>query len=193
MGQKQKLREEKKASAASGVDCATLEKTSKAAYDRKNVAEVIARMKALAKEDTDRFAKMGLHETIERLEQSQKVAATIDAALAVEMTRKRALLGCFLSNEMTPPAPAAAAPTPTLHGAGVGDAVAKKTTAGGDGDDGEEEDEVANAKRQLAESQAEARRKLSVAKSTRAHNDEMVDALRAKGVTVPSEGVAAGG
>ena len=53
--------------------------------------------------------------------------------------------------------------------------------------------EVANAKRQLAESQAEARRKLSVAKSTRTHNDEMVDALRAKGVTVPSEGVAAGG
>ena len=55
MGQKQKIREAKKASGDLKVD-----KTTKAGYDRQNVAEVIKRLKAMAKEDTNRFDKMGL-------------------------------------------------------------------------------------------------------------------------------------
>lgn len=52
-------------------------------------------------------------ETLERLEQSQKVAGTIEAAFQLEMARKKALLHCFLSEGIDPPAPEAAEPTPT--------------------------------------------------------------------------------
>ena len=93
MGQKQKIREAKKASGDLKVD-----KTTRAGYDRNNVAEVIKRLKQMAKEDTDRFDKMDLAETLERLEQSERVAATIGAAYDVEMARKRALLRCFVEH-----------------------------------------------------------------------------------------------
>ena len=73
-----------------------VDKTSKAGYDRSNVAEVIKRLKQMAKEDTNRFDKMGLDETLERLEASERVAASVDAALAQESARKRALLSAFL-------------------------------------------------------------------------------------------------
>ena len=49
MGQKQKIREAKKASGDLKVD-----KTTRAGYDRNNVAEVIKRMKQMAKEDKKR-------------------------------------------------------------------------------------------------------------------------------------------
>ena len=55
MGQKQKIREAKKESGDLKID-----KTSKQGYDRQNVAEVIKRMKAMAKEDENRFQKMGM-------------------------------------------------------------------------------------------------------------------------------------
>ena len=100
MGQKQKIREAKKASGDLKVD-----KTTRAGYDRNNVAEVIKRLKQMAKEDTDRFDKMDLAETLERLEQSERVAATIGAAYDVEMARKRALLRCFVEHGITLPAP----------------------------------------------------------------------------------------
>ena len=100
MGQKQKIREAKKASGDLKVD-----KTTRAGYDRNNVAEVIKRLKQMAKEDTDRFDKMDLAETLERLEQSERVAATIGAAYDVEMARKRTLLRCFMEHGLTPPAP----------------------------------------------------------------------------------------
>ena len=100
MGLKQKKALAKKESGDLKVD-----KTSKAGYDRSNVAEVIKRLKKMAKEDTNRFDKMGLDETLERLEASERVAASVDAALARETERKRALLSAFLERGLTPPAP----------------------------------------------------------------------------------------
>jgi hypothetical protein len=47
------------------------------------------------------------------LEQSQKVAGTIEAAFQLEMARKKALLQCFLAEKITPPAPEAAPDIPT--------------------------------------------------------------------------------
>ena len=73
MGLKQKKALAKKESGDLKVD-----KTSKAGYDRSNVAEVIKRLKKMAKEDTNRFDKMGLDETLERLEASERVAASVD-------------------------------------------------------------------------------------------------------------------
>ena len=55
MGRKQKIRDAKKESGDLKVD-----KTSKQGYDRQNVAEVIKRMKAMAKDDENRFQKMGM-------------------------------------------------------------------------------------------------------------------------------------
>ena len=72
MGQKQKIREAKKASGDLKVD-----KTTRAGYDRNNVAEVIKRLKQIAKEDTDRFDKMDLAETLERLEQPPARSAPV--------------------------------------------------------------------------------------------------------------------
>lgn len=186
MGQKQKIREAKKASGDLKVD-----KTTRAGYDRNNVAEVIKRLKQMAKEDTDRFDKMDLAETLERLEQSERVAATIGAAYDVEMARKRALLRCFVEHGITPPAPetreSAAGfnegvlvnPSNATASVAAPDATATDATA--------EVSEVSvdDAKRQLAYSQFEARRKLAVAKETREHNDAMVRELRERGLEAP--------
>ena len=191
MGQKQKIREAKKASGDLKVD-----KTTRAGYDRNNVAEVIKRMKQMAKEDTDRFDKMNLAETLERLEASEKVASTIGAAYDVEMERKRALLKCFMDNKMQPPAPekqtnegfqegVLANPANATAPVDAPDASAADT---GD-ESGRIEVSVDEAKRQLANSQFEARRKLTVAKSTREHNDAMVRELREKGMAVPDAGL----
>ena len=110
MGQKQKKALAKKESGDIKLD-----KTSKAGYDRNNIAQVIKRMKEIAKDDTNRFDKMGTAETLERLEQSQRVAATIDAALAAEMDRKRALLSAFIARGVAPPKPEHAEETSTLN------------------------------------------------------------------------------
>ena len=99
MGLKQKKAVAKKESGDLKVD-----KTSKAGYDRSNVAEVIKRLKQMAKEDTNRFDKMGLDETLERLEASERVAASVDAALAQESARKRVVVGVFRARR-NPPAP----------------------------------------------------------------------------------------
>jgi len=56
-------------------------------------------------------------ETLERLEQSQKVAATIENAYSLEMARKKALLQCFIAEGLTPPKPETAEPTPTSSAA----------------------------------------------------------------------------
>ena len=182
MGQKQKIREAKKASGDLKVD-----KTTRAGYDRNNVAEVIKRLKQMAKEDTDRFDKMDLAETLERLEQSERVAATIGAAYDVEMARKRALLRCFVEHGITPPAPETRESAagfnegvlvnPSNATASVAAPAQTPTTA--------EEVSVDDAKRQLAYSQFEARRKLAVAKETREHNDAMVRELRERGLEAP--------
>lgn len=181
MGQKQKIREAKKASGDLKVD-----KTTRAGYDRNNVAEVIKRLKQMAKEDTDRFDKMDLAETLERLEQSERVAATIGAAYDVEMARKRALLRCFMEHGLTPPAPEqresagfneGVLANPSNATASVAAPAQTPTTA--------EEVSVDDAKRQLAHSQFEARRKLAVAKAAREHNDAMVRELRERGLEAP--------
>jgi hypothetical protein len=189
MGQKQKIREAKKASGDLKVD-----KTTRAGYDRNNVAEVIKRLKQMAKEDTDRFDKMDLAETLERLEQSERVAATIGAAYDVEMARKRALLRCFVEHGITPPAPetreSAAGfnegvlvnPSNATASVAAPDATATDATAT------VSEVSVDDAKRQLAYSQFEARRKLAVAKETREHNDAMVRELRGRGLEAPETG-----
>ena len=185
MGQKQKIREAKKASGDLKVD-----KTTRAGYDRNNVAEVIKRLKQMAKEDTDRFDKMDLAETLERLEQSERVAATIGAAYDVEMARKRALLRCFMEHGLTPPAPeqresagfnegVLANPSNATASVAAPDATATDATAT------VSEVSVDDAKRQLAYSQFEARRKLAVAKETREHNDAMVRELRERGLEAP--------
>lgn len=191
MGQKQKIREAKKASGDLKVD-----KTTRAGYDRNNVAEVIKRMKQMAKEDTDRFDKMNLAETLERLEASEKVASTIGAAYDVEMERKRALLKCFMDNKMQPPAPEKQANEGFQEGVLANPANATATVDAPDASADDTGDEsgridvsVDEAKRQLANSQFEARRKLTVAKSTREHNDAMVRELREKGMAVPDAGL----
>ena len=185
MGQKQKIREAKKASGDLKVD-----KTTRAGYDRNNVAEVIKRLKQMAKEDTDRFDKMDLAETLERLEQSERVAATIGAAYDVEMARKRALLRCFVEHGITPPAP----PETRESAAGFNEGVlvnpsnaTASVTAPVTATDATATAEVSvdDAKRQLAYSQFEARRKLAVAKETREHNDAMVRELRERGLEAP--------
>lgn len=186
MGQKQKIREAKKASGDLKVD-----KTTRAGYDRNNVAEVIKRLKQMAKEDTDRFDKMDLAETLERLEQSERVAATIGAAYDVEMARKRALLRCFVEHGITPPAPPETRESAAGFNEGVlvnpSNATASVAAPVGAADATTEVSEVSvdDAKRQLAYSQFEARRKLAVAKETREHNDAMVRELRERGLEAP--------
>ena len=101
---------------------------------KRNMALVIKRMKQIAKEDTNGFEKMGIGETLARLEQSEKVAASVEAAHATEMTRKRALLSAFVASGTTPPAPATRDETPTQN---VSTNVAKTATAN-DGDAAEE-------------------------------------------------------
>ena len=181
MGQKQKKALAKKESGDIKLD-----KTSKAGYDRNNIAKVIKRMKEIAKDDTNRFDKMGTAETLERLEQSQRVAATIDAALAAEMDRKRALLSAFIARGVAPPKPEHAEETPTLN--------VSMNTSAAEKDESEMTDEEAceHAKRRLAETQAESRKKLVLAKNTRAHNDAMVTALKEAGMDVPEGGDATG-
>jgi hypothetical protein len=181
MGQKQK-----KALAKKEIGDVKLDKTSKAGYDRNNIAQVIKRMKEIAKDDTNRFDKMGTTETLERLEQSQRVAATIDAALAAELDRKRALLSAFIARGVAPPKPEHAEETPTLN--------VSVNTPAAEKDESEMTDEEAreHAKRRLAETQAESRKKLILAKNTRAHNDAMVAALREAGMDVPEGGDATG-
>ena len=85
MGLKQKKAVAKKESGDLKVD-----KTSKAGYDRSNVAEVIKRLKQMAKEDTNRFDKMGLDETLERLEASERVAASALRHLLLALERVHA-------------------------------------------------------------------------------------------------------
>jgi hypothetical protein len=183
MGQKQKIREAKKASGDLKVD-----KTTRAGYDRNNVAEVIKRLKQMAKEDTDRFDKMDLAETLERLEQSERVAATIGAAYDVEMARKRALLRCFMEHGLTPPAPEQRESAGFNEGVLVNPSNATASVAApvsATDATATEEVSVDDAKRQLAYSQFEARRKLAVAKGTREHNDAMVRKLRERGLEAP--------
>lgn len=176
MGLKQKKAVAKKESGDLKVD-----KTSKAGYDRSNVAEVIKRLKQMAKEDTNRFDKMGLDETLERLEASERVAASVDAALAQESARKRALLSAFLERGETPPAPESADDeTPTGN---VSDNLAKASTL----ETASDEDAIAVAKNRLAETQASSRRKLAAAKRARAHNEAMLAALDARGIAAPDE------
>lgn len=185
MGLKQKKAVAKKESGDLKVD-----KTSKAGYDRSNVAEVIKRLKQMAKEDTNRFDKMGLDETLERLEASERVAASVDAALAQESARKRALLSAFLERGETPPAPESADDeTPTGN---VSDNLAKasaETSAPLETrlDTASDEDAIAVAKNRLAETQASSRRKLAAAKRARAHNEVMLAALDARGIAAPDE------
>jgi hypothetical protein len=183
MGLKQKKALAKKESGDLKVD-----KTSKAGYDRSNVAEVIKRLKKMAKEDTNRFDKMGLDETLERLEASERVAASVDAALARETERKRALLSAFLERGLTPPAPETNDETPTGN---VSDNLSKaKTTGSGDSESLEtvsDEDAVTMAKTRLAETQASSRRKLAAAKRARQHNEAMLVALDKEGVAAPEE------
>lgn len=185
MGLKQKKAVAKKESGDLKVD-----KTSKAGYDRSNVAEVIKRLKQMAKEDTNRFDKMGLDETLERLEASERVAASVDAALAQESARKRALLSAFLERGETPPAPESADDeTPTGN---VSDNLAKasaETSAPLETrlETASDEDAIAVAKNRLAETQASSRRKLAAAKRARAHNEAMLAALDARGIAAPDE------
>lgn len=185
MGLKQKKAVAKKESGDLKVD-----KTSKAGYDRSNVAEVIKRLKQMAKEDTNRFDKMGLDETLERLEASERVAASVDAALAQESARKRALLSAFLERGETPPAPESADDeTPTGN---VSDNLAKasaETSAPLETrlETASDEDAIAVAKNRLAETQASSRRKLAAAKRARAHNEVMLAALDARGIAAPDE------
>ena len=130
---------------------------------------------------------MGMSETLARLEQSEKVAASVEAAHATEMTRKRALLSAFVASGTTPPAPATRDETPTQN---VSTNVAKTATAN-DGDAAAEmtdEQTLEMAKRKLAETQANSRSRLAAAKNARVHNDEMVAALEAAGVEVPEDG-----
>ena len=183
MGLKQKKALAKKESGDLKVD-----KTSKAGYDRSNVAEVIKRLKKMAKEDTNRFDKMGLDETLERLEASERVAASVDAALARETERKRALLSAFLERGLAPPAPEINDETPTGN---VSDNLSKATTTeSGDPESLEtvsDEDAVTMAKTRLAETQASSRRKLAAAKRARQHNEAMLVALDKEGVAAPEE------
>ena len=184
MGLKQKKALAKKESGDLKVD-----KTSKAGYDRSNVAEVIKRLKKMAKEDTNRFDKMGLDETLERLEASERVAASVDAALAIETERKRALLSAFLERGLTPPAPETNDETPTGN---VSDNLSKATTTTESGDPAtletvSDEDAVTMAKTRLAETQASSRRKLAAAKRARQHNEAMLVALDKEGVAAPEE------
>ena len=185
MGLKQKKAVAKKESGDLKVD-----KTSKAGYDRSNVAEVIKRLKQMAKEDTNRFDKMGLDETLERLEASERVAASVDAALAQESARKRALLSAFLERGETPPAPESADDeTPTGN---VSDNLAAKASAETSAplktlETASDEDAIAVAKNRLAETQASSRRKLAAAKRARAHNEVMLAALDARGIAAPDE------
>ena len=182
MGLKQKKALAKKESGDLKVD-----KTSKAGYDRSNVAEVIKRLKQMAKDDTNRFDKMGLDETLERLEASERVAASVDAALAQESARKRALLSAFLERGWTPPAPETRDETPTGN---VSDNVSKTSTGGSTPvslETASDEDAVKMAKVRLAETQALSRRKLAAAKHARAHNEVMLLALDARGAAPPDE------
>ena len=183
MGLKQKKALAKKESGDLKVD-----KTSKAGYDRSNVAEVIKRLKKMAKEDTNRFDKMGLDETLERLEASERVAASVDAALARETERKRALLSAFLERGLTPPAPETLDETPTGN---VSDNLSRTKTTESDNPESLEtvsdEDAVKMAKTRLAETQASSRRKLAAAKRARQHNEAMLVALDKEGVAAPEE------
>mmetsp|Transcript_25331 Transcript_25331/g.63416 ORF Transcript_25331/g.63416 Transcript_25331/m.63416 type:complete len:184 (-) Transcript_25331:440-991(-) len=162
-----------------GVETTTRERTG---FDKQKVAEVIKRMKSMAKDDENRFVKMGMKESLERLEQSQKVASTIDKAYQVEMARKKALLRCFISENIQPPAPEAAEPMPT--GSATAPAVTAETGVGASQEMSDQE-AVDLVKLQLANTQAESRRKLATAKTTRVHNDAMVAALEEKGIAVP--------
>ena len=184
MGLKQKKALAKKESGDLKVD-----KTSKAGYDRSNVAEVIKRLKQMAKDDTNRFDKMGLDETLERLEASERVAASVDAALAQESARKRALLSAFLERGETPPAPESVDDeTPTGN---VSDNLAKASADTSAPlstlETASDEDAIAVAKHRLAETQASSRRKLAAAKRARAHNETMLAALDARGIAAPDE------
>ena len=141
----------------------------------------------MAKDDTNRFDKMGLDETLERLEASERVAASVDAALAQETARKRALLSAFLERGLTPPAPETRDETPTGN---VSDNVSKTSTgehAPTSLETASDEDAIEAAKARLAETQASSRRKLAAAKTARAHNEVMLRALEARGVAAPAE------
>jgi hypothetical protein len=101
-----------------------------------------------------------------------------------------------MDNKMQPPAPEKQTNEGFQEGVLANPANATATVDAPDAsadDTGDEsgriEVSVDEAKRQLANSQFEARRKLTVAKSTREHNDAMVRELREKGMAVPDAGL----
>jgi hypothetical protein len=146
--------------------------------DKAATAAVIKRLKQASKEDTNRFDNMTLEETLERLEASERVAVSVDAALAVETNRKRALLTVFIAkNVMTPARQDQSDETPTQN---VSLNVSSVTSG-----DMTHEDKVTLAKKKLAETQANSRQKLALAKSTRAYNETMAAELEKRGIDVP--------
>jgi|TARA_B110000977_G_scaffold159456_1_gene203391 hypothetical protein len=155
-----------------------------ARYDKQATSEVIKRLKQMAKEDTNRFENMNLSETLERLEASDRVAASVDAALMQETNRKRSLLTAFIEHKKTPPAPAVTDETPTQNVSsllqGTAESISTVSTEISDS-----QDAVHVAKKRLAETQANSRQKLAAAKTMRAHNDVLAAALEEHGIEVP--------
>lgn len=108
----------------------------------------------------------------ERLERSRAIARDIEAILETEKTRKRDLVGKFLSlGAVIPPAPAPEA-SAAVDASSL--TVNASTTASLDID---ESSSLEDVKRALALSQATARTKLAEARRARRHNDDMVAAL----------------
>ena len=102
------------------------------------------------------------------------------------MDRKRALLSAFIARGVALPKPEHAEETPTLN--------VSMNTSAAEKDESEMTDEEASRTRQaeIAETQAESRKKLVPAKNTRAHNDAMVTALKEAETDVPEGGDATG-
>ena len=142
-------------------------------------------MKEIAKDDTNRFDKIVCRDPRQFGAEPTRGCHHRRRA-SREMDRKRALLSAFIARGVAPPKPEHAEETPTLN--------VSMNTSAAEKDESEMTDEEAceHAKRRLAETQAESRKKLVLAKNTRAHNDAMVTALKEAGMDVPEGGDATG-
>ena len=115
-----------------------------------------------------------MDEARERLERSRAIARDIEASLEIEKTRKRDLVGKFLSlGAVSPPAPA-----PEASAAVDASSLTVNSSAAASASlDIDDSSSLEDVKRALALSQAAARTKLAEARRARRHNDDMIAAL----------------
>uniref|UniRef100_A0A061RFJ2 Uncharacterized protein n=1 Tax=Tetraselmis sp. GSL018 TaxID=582737 RepID=A0A061RFJ2_9CHLO len=144
---------------------------------KQNIAEVISRLKDIAKEDVERLKNMTVEELRKALAKSEGVCEKIAKALAVELEWKNALLSALKEHDLNVPPEPARETTPTLVNA--------SETASSEVQASSNEKEVLHQK--WAQKQAEGRQKLAAAKHERAHCQELAKVLETNGIPVPAK------